>query len=181
LTTAKVVILGLGNPVLTDDAVGLKVVERIEELLENEPVPGLHTLASTRAGFELIDLLTGYSHVFIVDAFLAENPEPGKVRWLTMDDVAGNVRLLAPHEVSIDVAFRLAEQMKIPMPSEVEIVGIEVKDIYQFSDVMTPVMQAVVEPVAQELFQRAKELTAKFSPVIDNGSPDEKRIPFYSP
>ena len=154
----KIAILGLGNPLLTDDAVGLKVAERLQAFLRDNPVPGLDILTSTRAGFELIDLLSGYEYAIIVDAFLSDKPEPGKIRYLTMQNISGNARLVGPHDIGVDVAFELAKQLGIPMPGEVEIVAIDVEDTFTFSEEMTPSIMAVIEPLAVELLKRAGEL-----------------------
>ena len=35
-----ILVLGLGNPVLSDDGVGLAVAERLESLLEEHAIPG---------------------------------------------------------------------------------------------------------------------------------------------
>jgi len=161
MANKKIAILGLGNPVLTDDAMGLRIAERLEALLLENPLPGLDILTSTRAGFELIDLLSGYEYAIIVDAFLSDNPEPGKVRYLSMQNISGNARLIGPHDISVDVAFELAKQLGIPMPGDVEIVAIEVEDVYTLSEEMTPPIKAVIEPLAVELLRHARELLSE--------------------
>jgi len=184
MKSPKIAILGLGNPVLTDDAAGLKVAEILETLLKENPIPGVEVLASTRAGFELLDLLTGFDIALIVDAFLAEDPEPGKVRHLDMEDIAGNARLNAVHEISVGVAFELGRQLGIPMPGKLEIYAVEVEDVYTLSEEMTPVVQAVVIPLAHEIYERAKELSLipVEEPVkdYDESDPKTKRA-FYPP
>jgi hydrogenase maturation protease len=181
LSKRKIVILGLGNPVLTDDAAGLRVAEALEKLLEENPIPGVEVLASTRAGFELLDLLTGFDIALIVDAFLAEEPEPGKVRHLDMNDIAGNARLNAVHEISVGAAFELGKKLGIPMPGQVEIFAIEVEDIYTLSEEMTPVIQAAVIPLAMDMYERARELSeTQVEGDPDDDDPKTNRA-FYPP
>ena len=44
---------------------------RSSELLDEEPIPGVQVLTSTRAGFELIDLLAGADRAILVDCLEA--------------------------------------------------------------------------------------------------------------
>ena len=52
----KSIVVGLGNPILTDDGVGNKVAE----VLRNKVGPEVEVVEASLAGFNLLDLLTGY-------------------------------------------------------------------------------------------------------------------------
>ena len=182
----RIVILGLGNPVLTDDAVGLKVVDELEKLLKADPIPGVEVLASTRAGFELIDLLQEFDHAIIIDAIEVENPQPGRIQQIDLSDLTGNARLIAVHEISINVAFELAEKLGIPMPKTVEILAVEVEDVITLSEEMTPKVAAIVEPFAVELYERVKKRAGEFIRTDDdrddeNNNRTGKIRAFYPP
>jgi len=155
-TSGRTVVLGLGNPVLSDDAVGLAVVSALRKLLITAPIPGVDVLASTRAGFELIDLLRDYGRAILVDCLAIPDPQPGRVRRLALDDVAGSSRLVNAHELSVGVAFQLAERMGIPMPSEVEILAIEAADTCTIFEGLTPAVEAVVVPLSHEIYEDLK-------------------------
>jgi len=155
-TRGRTVVLGLGNPVLSDDAVGLAVVSALRKLLITVPIPGVDVLASTRAGFELIDLLRDYGRAILVDCLAIPDPQPGRVRRLALDDVAGSSRLVNAHELSVGVAFQLAERMGIPMPSEVEILAIEAADTCTIFEGLTPAVEAVVVPLSHEIYEDLK-------------------------
>lgn len=176
----RIAVLGLGNPVLCDDAVGLRVVERLRHLLEEDPVRDVDVLASTRAGFELIDILQGYDHAMIVDCLDLPEPTPGRVRSLDLTHFQGSARLNAPHEINIHTAFAFAERLGIPMPATVEIYAVEAGDVRTLSEEMTPAVAAAVEPLARELHTVLKEGSSESggSKEADGGSP---RQPYYSP
>ena len=170
--------LGLGNPILCDDAVGLRVVEQLKKLLEAEPLASVDVLASTRAGFELIDMLQGYESAIIVDCLDLPEPVAGRVRRLDMAHFAGSARLTAAHEININTAFELAARMGVAMPGSVEIFAVEGQDVLTFSEEMTPAVTAAVEPLAREIHVLLKERSAKGG----EGNPHETpRRPFYSP
>jgi hypothetical protein len=70
------VVLGLGNPILSVDAVGLRVAASAEHLLQADPMDTMTVVTSTRAGFELIELLTGAEDASIVNCLDLPEPDP---------------------------------------------------------------------------------------------------------
>ncbi len=147
----RIAVLGLGNPVLTDDAVGLRVADRVRELLAADPVPGVEVLESTRGGFDLIDLLGGFDMAVIVDALEAVSPAPGRVHRLDLAALAGSARLVSAHEIDLATAFELASRLQVPMPARVEIYGVEGGDMRTLSESLTPPLAACVDPLAREI------------------------------
>jgi hydrogenase maturation protease len=147
----KTAVLGLGNPVLGDDGVGLKVVELIEQLLDREPIPGVSVLTSTRAGFELIDLLQGFDRAVLVDCLCTPQGSPGSVKRLSLEHFHGSARLVNAHGLSVREAFDLAVELGIKMPREVEILAVEAEDAYTLGEELTPLVAASVEPLAREI------------------------------
>ena len=59
----KALILGMGNPILSDDGVGLAMAEMLKDR-----ICGVDVAASAMIGLSLFDLITGYDVIFIVDA-----------------------------------------------------------------------------------------------------------------
>jgi hydrogenase maturation protease len=152
----------------------LHVVEKLKSLLEADPVPGVDVHLSTRAGFELIDILRGYEAAVIVDAIESSDPIPGRVRKLDLKHFAGSVRLNSAHDINIATAFELASKLGIPMPAEVEILAVEVGDARTLSEELTAPVAAMVEGLAREIHARLKARGA-----TDSGAPP--RRPFYEP
>ena len=150
----RVVVLGLGNPVVSDDRVGLAVAAAVCSLLHESPVPGVDVLISTRGGFELVDLLNGYGRAILIDCLSLPSPIAGRVRRVGLDDVAGCARLVNAHEISITEAYRLAALLDIRMPEDLEILAIEGADTRTISEQMTPEVAAAVQPLAREIHSR---------------------------
>jgi hydrogenase maturation protease len=157
---AGTVVLGLGNPILGDDAAGLRVASELQRLLGEDPVDGVRVVTSTRAGFELIDLLAGARRAIIIDCLESPSPEPGCIRRLDLQHVSGTARLVGPHDISISVAFELAGTLGIRMPETVEIYGIEAADTLGFSERMTPAVEAAVARLSRELHAQLRRQPA---------------------
>jgi hydrogenase maturation protease len=148
------VVLGLGNPVRYDDAVGLHTAEAVASLLQVEPVPGVFVTTSSRAGLELVDLLTGASHAVIIDCLTLSDPVPGRVHHLTLNDVAGSARLIGAHDVSLADAFALAGAAGVPMPETIDIYAVEGADINRIEVGLSPAVAVAVPALAHEIHQR---------------------------
>jgi len=177
--SGRTVVLGLGNPVLSDDGVGLAVAAELQRLLAEAPVRGVDVLATTRAGFELIDILRGYARAILVDCIVLPDPQPGRVCRLTVEDVSGCARLVSAHEISVGTALRLAEQMGIPMPVEVEIIAVEAGDASTIAEGLTPAVQTTVDPLAREIYEGLKRNAPASEPPDDEDF--RNRRAFYSP
>ena len=175
----------MGNPILSDDAVGLAVTSKLKELLDQAPLDRVDVLESTRAGFELIDLLHGYSHALIIDALAAPQPEPGRMRFMSLENFAGSVRLVNPHELSVESAFKLAQRLNISMPAQVEIVAIDTADTLTLSEEMTAPVAAAVSSIAQQVYDHLAGLQSALSEQAENqtghAGREEPPQPFYPP
>lgn len=154
---AATIVVGLGNPVRYDDAVGLRTAEAVARLLYDEPVPNVVVVTSSRAGLELVDLLAGMSRAVIIDCLAPAHPVPGRVRRLTLDDVAGAARLIGAHDVSLSDAFAFASVAGVPMPGRVDIYAVEAADIDRVEEGLSPSVAAAVPILAREIHRQLME------------------------
>ncbi len=156
--TPRTLVLGLGNPLLGDDAVGLKVAALVRERLGKDS--GVDVEEEASGGLRLMERMNGYDRAVLVDAAVTGRA-PGTIRRLTPDDLPTQ-RTAAAHGIDLTRALMLGRQLGYPMPSEVRIVAIEAESVLEFRDGMTPAVAAAVEPavaaVLEELaLPRAKE------------------------
>ncbi|MEW6033373.1 MAG: hydrogenase maturation protease [Chloroflexota bacterium] len=148
----KTLVLGLGNPILSDDGVGFRVIEALRDRLD----PGQATVMETGVGgLGLLDLLTGYDRAIIVDAMQTAGGEPGKVCRLEPGVLESTRHAASPHDVNFATALELGHRLGMALPREIVIFGIEVADATTFGEECTPkVRQAIplcVEMVLREL------------------------------
>jgi hydrogenase maturation protease len=147
-------VLGLGNPLRGDDGAGLRVAEAIDARLRERPLPGVRVVASTRAGLDVIDLLAGASRAVIVDCLVAPDAHPGRIRRLTIDACPGSARLVGAHDLSLADAFALARATGVPMPTEVEVYGIEAVETLAIGEGLSPAVEGAVRVLAAEIYAR---------------------------
>lgn len=156
-STARLLLLGLGNEFMADDAVGLHVVRAIQNRL---PAGGPVTVReSPQMGFALLDELTGFAAALLIDAIHTGLASPGHVHVLD----AAALRALpvtSPHFAGVGEMMALGRRLDLSLPAEVRVLAIETADPFTFATEMTPLMRQafaqVVETVWSEV-QRVKD------------------------
>lgn len=138
-------VLGMGNPILSDDGVGLEVARRLEE----GPLPaGVEVRQSEVAGLRLLELLRGYDKVVIVDA-LRSGRKPGEVVRYEAREFTGGHRYGSAHSIGLDTALELGRRLGIPMPDDVTVLAVEAEDVETFGEELSPPVAAAVERVVE--------------------------------
>ncbi len=155
-TPPATVVLGLGNPMLGDDAIGLRVAAAVQGLLAAAPVPGVEVRTSERAGLDLIFLLAGASHAVIVDSIQVARPRPGRVRRLSVADLPCAGRLAGAHDVSVADALELGRMLGVAVPESVEIYAVEGSSVSTLSQTLSAPVAAIVAPLARRLHSRLR-------------------------
>ncbi len=145
-------ILGLGNAILCDDGVGIKVARRIAEL---GPHPDIVVKEAELAGFALIDLLEGFERAVVVDAVRLRDAKPGAIVIFDGAQLEPSLHLVAGHQIDLPTALAMGRQLGRPVPSTVSIVGIQVQDDRTFSESCTPEVEAAIERAAQVVLEVA--------------------------
>ena len=117
-----VLILGLGNPLLGDEGVGVRVVEELKEL---ELPDGVTVVEGGTAGLGLIGLMEGYQRVIIVDAADMGHP-PGRVVRFTPSEAQFKTAeaSLSLHQIGLGEVLALAEALEVA-PVELVVIGIQ--------------------------------------------------------
>lgn len=152
--TLRTLVLGLGNPLLGDDAVGLKVAALVRERLSG--TPGVDVEEEEAGGLRLMERMTGYDRCVLVDAAVT-GATPGTIRRLSPEDLPTQ-RTAAAHGIDLPGALALGRQLGYPMPSEVRIVAIEAESVLEFRHEMTPAVTAAVEPAVAAVLEELGRL-----------------------
>ena len=117
MTTA---VIGLGNPLLTDDGVGLELLEalRADGWVDVDLVDG------GTWGLSLLPTLADADRVLVLDAVRSGNV-PGTVVRGSNDDIPRLYRYpLSPHQIDLSEVLAAAE-MSGGLPEHVEVIGVE--------------------------------------------------------
>jgi len=141
----KTLILGLGNPYLSHDIAGLKVIKLLEERLSN---PDIALYETSLAGINLLDHLVGYDKAIIVDAIRTSDGKPGNICRLTPEEFDTSCHTTSSHDIGIIAAIELGKRLGLSMPQVIEIIGIEAEDVFTLSEECTAAIEVAIPVVA---------------------------------
>jgi hydrogenase maturation protease len=149
---ARLLVLGLGNPILRDDAAGLLVVDLVEKKLRSDRLAGRLDFAKWSVGnMDLVQAIADYAAVLVIDAFHTPTSTPGKVAVLSRQDLAANATTpLSAHLLDLPAAFELSENLGYPTPELIGAVVIEVgPECREFGEELNPAVEAALPEAAR--------------------------------
>jgi hydrogenase maturation protease len=152
----RMLVVGLGNPILGDDGVGWRVAEAVKKRLTPDlPVDvGFLSLG----GLSLMEHLIGYQRAILIDAFALDEPI-GSILVLKLSDLPNYsaFHTTSPHNTSVQNAIDLGKSMGAQLPEDVTVVGIATKHVCDFSEVLSPPVADAVPQAAQIILDLVKQ------------------------
>ena len=150
----KTLVLGLGNPVISDDSVGLRVAEALKPLLADRP--DIEVSEDFWGGLRLMERLIGYDRAVIIDA-MKTGAEAGTVRRLAPADLPTQ-RSASAHDVNFPTALAFGRQSGVQLPCDesIVLVGIEVVDILTFGEQLTPAVESAIPRAVEMVLEALK-------------------------
>lgn len=142
----KIVVIGCGNWLTGDDAVGLHV---IRELQRQELPLHIKVIEAGTPGIELMDMMEDADKAIIVDAVISGSPIGTVHKFTDKDLPPRNLMPLSLHGFNIIDAIELGGKVQPErMPKEIVIIGIEIPDIREYkiglsAQVQNKVLEAV--------------------------------------
>ena len=144
---SSTLVLGMGNPILSDDGVGLLVADRLRE----SPLPDhVEVVQSEVGGLRLLELVRGFTRVIIIDALRSpaeSGRHPGEVYRYEAKDFKGGHRYGSAHSIGLDTALEIGHKLGYDMPEEVTVFAIEAEDVETFGEELSPLVAAAAERV----------------------------------
>ena len=150
MSKASTLILGLGNPILTDDRVGIEVGKKVFEACVGE---GVDFLEASAGGLVLLDAVCGYEKVIVIDA-IQTGTEIGTLHTFKADDFVASMRLASVHGVDFFTALGTGRTLGMKVPGDIRIYAVEINDPFTFSEQMTPDVEKAVPGIVKEILKR---------------------------
>jgi hydrogenase maturation protease len=141
------VILGVGNPLMGDDGLGIAVVARLRALWGDEPE--LMLVDGGTWGMNLLPTIEQARRLLIVDA-IDRDAEPGTFVTLHRDEIPRYLgRTLSPHQLDLREVLALAE-LRGRLPEETTAVGIQPENL-ALSLELSPVVNATLPALLEDI------------------------------
>jgi hydrogenase maturation protease len=120
-------------------------------------------LQSVEAGLALLDLVTGYDELIVVDAVQTGHAQPGYVHELEIDQMP----LLpggSPHFLGLAEMLALGRELHLPVPRKARVFAVEVEDPYTLEQGLTPALSAAFPGLVALLEERIRSSTPPLAP-----------------
>jgi len=144
-------ILGMGNPILTDDGVGVKIAQKLKEAR-----PSLEVEETSEAAIALLDLIMGYDNLVIIDSIKTEQGKPGELYKLKLEDFKPAMDCCSSHGIDIATAFEVGQHLGCKMPQSVSIYAVEIRDNATFAEQCTEEVEAKIPSIVKQIIDEEK-------------------------
>ena len=142
----QILILGIGNLLLSDDGVGVQTVWRLQQKQLPEEV---QVVDGGTCGLDLLQFLEGVDRLIIVDAIKAGQP-PGTLIRMANEEVPAYLALkVSPHEIGLPELLFTAKLRDI-YPPEVVVLGVQPESLETGVD-LSPVVAAQVDVLVEKI------------------------------
>lgn len=146
-----VLILGVGNVLMTDDSIGVRAVEELERRFSMPE--GVELLDGGTSGIELLRHISGRDCLIIIDAVKGGLP-PGTVARVEGEDVPARfMTRISPHQLGLSDLLAAAK-LTGELPREMVLFGIEPKRVelgLQLSEEVAAGFERLLAVVIEEL------------------------------
>lgn len=136
----RMLILGIGNPLMTDEGVGVRVAELLMGGFEFPE--GVDVVDAGTMGLGMINLLRERDLVIVVDAVDNTGHEPGTVVIMTPEELAPAQVLHSLHDMRLPNVLEAAALTDVE--PEVVCVGIQVESMQHWVTELTPAVEAAL-------------------------------------
>jgi hydrogenase maturation protease len=129
LSNAKnILILGLGNEVLGDESLGLKIVN---DLSVNRVFPGVEYAYTFAGGLNLLDYIIGFNALLIIDTTCGNDCQPGTIHHYKQGTFRETLHLSSEHDTSFLTTLETGKKLGLMIPGRIDVLAIEIyRDLY---------------------------------------------------
>ena len=157
MTKATTLVLGIGNTLLSDEGIGIHVIDRVAEMAAGRD--DLVMLDGGTLSFTLADDISAHPRLVVVDAARLDAP-PGTVRVFEGQDMDERLRggLQSVHEVGLSDLMDIA-RLTDTLPARRALVGIQPKYM-DWGDSPTPEVAAAISGAAEAVLELVRRWDA---------------------
>jgi hydrogenase maturation protease len=148
----KILVLGLGNELLADDAVGLLIIRELTKEYKGQA----DLVECTVSGLALLEYFIDFEKAIIVDAIHTGKRPAGSVYELMPADL-GEVYAPSPHYTGLPEMMALAKQLELQFPQDIKIFAMEIADPYTIGGPLTESVSAAMEGLKMKILNQLSE------------------------
>ena len=147
------VVIGVGNPLMADDGIGIAAVARLRAAWGELQYPGLDLIDGGTWGMNLLPLIETAGRLLIIDAIDQGQP-PAALIILRDSEVPRHMAVkLSPHQIDLREVLALAE-LRGTVPAETVAIGLQPERValgFELSEVVESHFDQLLDAVADQL------------------------------
>lgn len=157
----KIMVLGVGNILLRDEGIGVRVVEHLKEAYRFPD--NVELLDGGTAGLDLLPVVRDVDHLIIVDTVKTNEP-PGAIFRFTSDDIEVKVPYKTSlHQIGMVEVFAIAEALGRKINGV--IIGIQPEDMSDWGLELTPTIEAKIPELMALVLKELEAVGVKAEPI----------------
>ncbi|MBN1257689.1 MAG: hydrogenase maturation protease [Planctomycetes bacterium] len=146
----KTLLLGLGNTIVSDDGVGIRIARELKELLSKYEID---VIEACLAGFDILDIVDGYERLIIIDSIKTQGGKPGDLYRLAWDELSADSCPVLFHGLNLHTVIELGRELGCRLPEEIMIFAVEILDNTTISEEHTEAVEQQIPTVVQQIYQ----------------------------
>jgi hydrogenase maturation protease len=153
MTEKKIKVLGCGNTLVGDDGVGIRAIEKLQEMTLP---PNVEIIDAGVGGMSILSWIEDADKVVIIDAVQTGNEPPGTVYEFTDKEMPpSDMFMLSLHDLNLVDTLNIGRVVQ-KMPDEIVIIGVEVKRVAEFTKELTPEVEGAIPEVLELVLKELK-------------------------
>jgi len=142
----RTLILGIGNSILGDDGVGIRVARQLARLVKDK---NIDVVEANVDGLNLLDLILGYDRLIVIDAIVTEDGEVGEIYRLKPEQICQpSGSAISPHHFNLATTLEIGKRLfPNKIPGEVIVYAVGTQEVAQVTEEMTDRVENTVPRV----------------------------------
>jgi len=153
----KTLVLGLGNPIMGDDGVGLRVVQEVRRRLRDSASVDVEECYA--AGPTLLDIIVGYEALVFVDSIQCDEPK-GTVLQPKREQLPDQPASIDAHGMGLLGVLNLGERLGFHVPRKLSIVAIAVEPNMEASESLSPEAERAVPEAVERVLEEVRHISS---------------------
>ncbi|MGA1864475.1 MAG: hydrogenase maturation protease [bacterium] len=148
----------LGNPILKNDCIGIKIGSRLEKDLRTRR--DIQICEFVGSPLDLVTQFTGYKRIILVDSIITGTLDIGSVVVFKDDEIltcSGNPHYV--HGVNLAEALALSKRLGILLPSHILLIGIEIGKADEFGGTLSDDLNSKMDDIYHNIY----DIISRFS------------------
>lgn len=163
--SGRTLLLGMGNPILTDDSIGVRLAHDLGFVLAPDWPIDVKEECSV-GGLNLLDFLGGYEQAIVFDAIHTIDGESGQCYHFTAEALEPTINLSNVHDANFITALELGRRLghHLPENKDIHVFAVEVFDDLTFGSELSPPLAAAYPRLRESLLAQVRGLLGSWAP-----------------